>query len=114
MSEDLSFYLTGFKFKIVGASVDCQGKGENVIWKFKKLRCNILMIVEDMGWYTKFVSELWGDELEILQHYLWKSANFVFGLPYVCWEQQNCHKLMGILITILLGLYSSLWLVEPL
>ena len=113
MSEDLSFYLTGFKLKIVGASVDCQGKGENVIWKPKKLRCNVLMIVEDMGWYTRFVSELWGDELEILQHYLWKSGNVVFGMSYVCWEQQNCPKLMKILITILLGAYTSLRLVVP-
>ena len=55
----------------------------------------------------------WGDELEILQYYLWESENFVFGMPYVCWEQQNCPKLMRILITILLGVYSSLRLVVP-
>ena len=55
----------------------------------------------------------WGDELEILQYYLWESENFVFGISYVCWEQQNCPKLMRILITILLGVYSSLRLVVP-
>ena len=46
----------------------------------------------------------WGDELEVL-HYLWKSGNFVFGMPYVCWEQMNCRKLMKISITIFLGAY---------
>ena len=46
----------------------------------------------------------WGDELEILQYYPWKSGNVVFGMPYLCWEQQNCPKLMKILTTILLGI----------
>ena len=50
----------------------------------------------------------WDDELEILQYYLWKSGNFVFGMPYVCWQQQNCPKLMEILITILLSACLSL------
>ena len=81
------------------------------MWKSKKLHCDILTIFEGMGWYTKFASELWGNELEILQHYLWKSGNFAFGMAYVCWKQQNCPKLMKILIANLLGAYSSLGLV---
>ena len=53
------FYLTGFKFEIAAGIIWihavekvkmlCQGKGENVMWKPKKLQCDILMIVEDMG-----------------------------------------------------------------
>ena len=70
----------------------------------------------DDSWIHGVIYQIcfWGDELEIVQHITsGKVEIFVFGMPYVCWEQQNWPKLIKILITILLGAYLSLRLVVP-
>ena len=35
-------------FDDVELQIDCQGKSEHVMWKSKKLQCDILMKTEDM------------------------------------------------------------------
>ena len=47
-------------FDDVELQIDCQGKSEHVMWKSKKLQCDILMKTEDMQVIYQLC--LWGDE----------------------------------------------------
>ena len=94
--RDSSFHLTDIKFKIGAeikcwthavAWIDCQRKGENVMWK-SKLQYDILMMVGDIRWFSKFISEMMNSKLYITLLPLIRCLAF----PYVLWEQQYYPK----------------------
>ena len=117
MPEDLSFYLTGIKFKIGAENKGRIHPVENnrgiyddlefqlIVWVKVKMLCENLKTPiwhSDDGWRNDVIDQicLWGDEFEILQYitstfrYLETLVGiFHFTLAYVCWEQQNCPNL---------------------